>query len=346
MNDILLALSSAAITAALRVPEPLMRVWAGAPHVVDGNTLQPAVQLMLRANEAAGITGKKDTDVTRRRTDMERGARIAMARPGGVDAVDFAVPGPAGRIPVRRYRARGWGDERRPVIVFFHGGGWVVGSLDSHDAVCRNIALGSGCTVVSVAYRLAPEHPFPAAYDDACAAFRWVRDNPLPDDMPAAVAVMGDSAGGNLAAVVSMTMRDAGEPLPIAQGLIYPSTDLHMAMPSIDRFADGYLLTRADMHWYRDNYAPDENTWSDPLASPLLAADHTGLPAASVWTAGFDPLRDEGAAYAQVLRDSGVVVRERCYGGQVHGFANMGILPGGVGRVREMAHDFSGSFPA
>lgn len=345
MNGFLASLPNSAAAAVLRIPEPLVRRLAGPPHTVDGNTLQPAVQLMLRANDAAGITGKKGTDVAGRRSDMERGAQIAMARPGGVDAVDFAVPGPAGRIPVRRYRARSWGDGRRPVIVFFHGGGWVVGSLDSHDAVCRNIALGSGCTVVSVAYRLAPEHPFPAAYDDACAAFRWVRDNPLPDDMPTATAVMGDSAGGNLAAVVSLTMRDAGEPPPIAQGLIYPSTDLHMTMPSIDRFADGYMLTRADMYWYRGNYAPDEQTWSDPFASPLLAADHRGLPTASVWTAGFDPLRDEGAAYAQALRDSGVVVREHCYRDQVHGFANMGILPGGVGRVREMAHTFSGSFP-
>jgi acetyl esterase len=229
--------------------------------------------------------------------------------------------------------------------VFFHGGGWVVGGLDSHDATCRQLALGSGCTVVSVDYRLAPEHPFPAAVADATAAFRFVRDNPLPDDVPLAVAVMGDSAGGNLAAVVSARMRDGGEPMPVAQGLIYPSTDLRLQTRSAELFSRGFLLTRADMDWYRRQYAPDPGTWTDPAASPLLAPSHAGLPPTWVWTAGFDPLRDEGAAYAEALRQAGVTAHHRCFTDQVHGFASMGILPGGVQRTRSLGRALADLMP-
>ena len=334
--DILTRLGTAAATGLLGLPEPVIRRLAGSPHGTDGETLQPAVQLMLRLNQTVAVVGADSSSVTRRRQDMVRGAKLAMTPPRQVGVAELTIPTSAAALPARRYRDRGWSAAARPMIMYLHGGGWVVGDLDSHDAVCRQIALGSGCTVVSVAYRLAPEHPFPAAVTDAVAAFRWLRDNPQPEDLPGIVAVMGDSAGGNLAAVTSMAMRDAGEQLPAAQGLIYPGTDLRLSMPSINKFADGFFLTRADMEWYRSHYAPDPEQWRNPQVSPLLAGDHRGLPATAVWTAGFDPLRDEGSAYAQQLRDSGTTVQEQCFADQVHGFANMGFLPGGVARTRSL----------
>ncbi len=311
---------------------------------LDGNTLDPAVQLMLKVNELGGVAGKEGMSVEQRRAAIRRGSRLAMVTPRGVAAADFLIT-TSPRLRVRRYRAANWGDSRRPCIVYFHGGGWVVGDLDSHDAVCRNLTLGSGCTVVAIDYRRAPEHPFPTPVQDALAAFRWVRDHPLPDDVPLAVAVMGDSAGGNLAAVVSAMVRDLGEPMPIAQGLVYPGTDLRLRTRSVDTFGHDFLLTRADMEWYREQYAPDPDLWHEPMASPLLAADHRGLPPTWVWTAGFDPLRDEGAAYAQKLQEAGVESHHRCFSDQVHGFASMGILPGGVARTRGLGRDLASLMP-
>ncbi len=345
MLDVLNRLGTAAATRMLGLPEPLLRPLIGRNHSVDGNTLEPAVQLMLRLDSALSVAGTEGGSVDQRRKEMVRGARLAMPEPRHVTAEKISIPTASGNIDGRKYRDHRWGDSKRPTIVYFHGGGWVVGDLDSHDAVCRQITVGSNCNVLAVDYRRAPEHPFPAAVDDAVAAFRWTRDHPEEIDVPRAVAVMGDSAGGNLAAVVSMVVRDAGDQLPIAQGLIYPGTDLRMNMPSIASFAEGYFLSRADMEWYRGHYVPDPDLWRHPQVSPLLAADHRDLPPTALWTAGFDPLRDEGMAYAQVLRDSGVPVLERCYTDQVHGFASMGILPGGVNRIRAMADQVAGLMP-
>jgi acetyl esterase len=334
--DVLNRVGTAAATGLLGLPEPVVRRLAGPPLSMDGVALQPAVQLMLRLNHAVAVVGGESDSVARRRQEMVRGARLAMAPSRQVTVAAITISTPDAALSARRYRDHGWSEVPRPVIMYLHGGGWVVGTLDSHDAVCRQLALGSGCTVVSVDYRLAPEHPFPAAVIDVIAAFRWLRDHPQPEDLPGVVAVMGDSAGGNLAAVTSMAMRDAGELLPAAQGLIYPGTDLRMGLPSIDKFADGFFLTKSDMEWYRSHYAPHPDQWRNPQVSPLLAKDHRGLPPTAVWTAGFDPLRDEGAAYAQRLRDSGTTVQEHCFTDQVHGFANMGFLPGGVSRTRSL----------
>jgi acetyl esterase len=208
-------------------------------------------------------------------------------------------------------------------MVFFHGGGWVIGDLDTHDDLCRFLAARAGVRVLSVEYRLAPEHPFPAPVEDAHAAFAWAAANAtgLGAD-PERVAVGGDSAGGNLAAVVSMLARDAGGPSPVLQLLIYPVTDAHARTRSRQLFSEGYLLTRSDMDFFERHYLPRESDRDDPRASVLRAPDLSGLPPAYVVTAGFDPLRDEGEEYALRMRAAGVPVALRRHPGLVHSFAN------------------------
>ncbi|MGQ0656414.1 MAG: alpha/beta hydrolase [Betaproteobacteria bacterium] len=214
-----------------------------------------------------------------------------------------------------------------PALVYFHGGGWTIGDLDTHDVVCRQLALGAGCMVLSVDYRLAPEHPFPAAVDDCLAALKWTHDNAAKLGIDTRrIALGGDSAGGNLAAVVALLARDAGVPRIACQLLIYPATDSRCTSASHERNGAGYLLTREAIAYFRANYLPSDAHWSDWRASPLLAASHAGLPPALVVTAGYDPLVDEGRAYADKLRAAGVKVAYREYADMVHGF----LLFGGV----------------
>jgi acetyl esterase len=238
---------------------------------------------------------------------------------------DLAIPGPAGPIPARLYRPSSGGT--LPALVFFHGGGWVVGNIESHDTMCRHLANRAGCAVVSVDYRLAPEHKFPAAVEDCFAATAWVADNAASLGVDAKrLAVGGDSAGGNLAAAVSLMARDRGMPRISYQLLIYPAVDAAMTHPSIASFAEGYLLTRATMRWFYEQYLrapPDAADWR---ASPLAAADLAGVAPAFVVTAGFDPLCDEGDAYAARLTTAGVAVRHRRFADQIHGFAMNGKI--------------------
>ncbi|MBC7717507.1 MAG: alpha/beta hydrolase [Pseudorhodobacter sp.] len=211
-----------------------------------------------------------------------------------------------------------------PVLVFFHGGGWVIGDLDTHDTLCRELANASGCAVIAVDYRLAPEQPFPAAFDDCVAATEWVRVHAVSLGLdPHRMAVGGDSAGGNLAAAVAIAQRDAGTPLAF-QLLIYPATDQRGGTPSHVSNGQGYLLTTDTMNYYRDHYVSDPSDHLDWRASPVLCPDLTGLPAALVLTAGYDPLRDEGLYYAQRLSDSGCVTTYVCFERQIHGFILMG----------------------
>ena len=238
---------------------------------------------------------------------------------------ELTFPGPAGRLRARLYRPR---DEAlSPALVYFHGGGWTLGDLDTHDTLCRELALASGCAIVAVDYRLGPEQRFPAAVDDAIAATRWVASEAAALGLDAArLAVGGDSAGGNLAAVVALAARDAGD-LPLAwQLLIYPATDLRHDMPSAHANGDGYLLTTPVLHWFRSNYLGDTAPQSDWRISPLLAADHSRLPPALVLTAGFDPILDEGRQYAERLSAAGNVVTSICFERQLHGFITMGRL--------------------
>jgi acetyl esterase len=236
------------------------------------------------------------------------------------------APGPAGEIPVRLYRPLGArpGD-RLPALVYFHGGGWTIGDLDTHDVVCREFANLARCAVVSVDYRLAPEHKFPAAVEDAVAATRWIaREAEALGLDPRRIAVGGDSAGGTLAAVVALIFRDEGGPRLAMQVLLYPATDMASDTASHMRFAEGHLLTRDSILWFRDNYLRGPEDESDWRASPLKARDLSGLAPAYIVTAGFDPLVDEGRAYADRLEAAGVPVTYECFGGMIHGFVTMG----------------------
>jgi len=241
---------------------------------------------------------------------------------------DLAADGPDGAIPLRLYRPRAVdAGVALPALVFFHGGGWVIGDLETHDVLCRQLTAEAGIAVVAVDYRLAPEVKFPAAVDDAWAATRWVvaHADRLGID-PRRIAVGGDSAGGNLAAVVALLARDAGTPQIALQALLYPVTDVGIEWPSYQAFADGYLLTSESMRWFIAHYLTSEKEAADWRASPLRAPSLRGLPPALIVTAGFDPLRDEGEAYARALRDAGVRVDYVCYGGMIHGFIPMGRL--------------------
>jgi acetyl esterase len=251
-----------------------------------------------------------------------------MMRPAAPDLAvgkveDRSIPGPAGAIPVRVYTPTGRGPF--PIFVNFHGGGWVIGDLDTHDVVCRTLANGARCAVFSVEYRKAPEAPFPAAVEDCFAALSFVFDHSKSFKINSKqIAVGGDSAGGNLATVMALMARDAGGPAISFQVLIYPGTDQRMAHPSIERNGEGYLLTKRSMLYFRGHYLPDPKDWLDWRASPALAKSLKGLPPAYVLTAGFDPLLDEGREYAERMRKEGVPVEYKNYPDMVHGFITMG----------------------
>jgi acetyl esterase len=236
-----------------------------------------------------------------------------------------------GALRLRLYRPHTSG-QALPVLLYLHGGGWTIGDLDTHDVLCRQLAREAGGAVVAVDYRMGPEHRFPAAVDDCVEAFRWVLAQ-APDLHldPRRTAVGGDSAGGNLAAALCLVQRDAGQPLPGFQLLIYPATDMRAVAPSHTTNGQGYMLTSDSIAWYRGNYIADAAQWTDWRASPLLAASHAGLPPALVLTAGFDPLRDEGLQYANALSAAGVPTQYVCFERQIHGFITMG-------RVIEEAH--------
>ena len=241
---------------------------------------------------------------------------------------DRRVPGPAGEIPVRVYRPVG--DGPFPLHVHFHGGGWVIGDLDTHDFDCRELCRGAGCVVVAVDYRLAPEHPFPAAPEDCWAATCWAAEHAGElGARPGAITVGGDSAGGNLAAVVALLARDAGGPEIALQLLIYPVVDAAMDRTSFRENGRDYMLTAEGMQWFWNHYCPPDAR-SDPRASPLHAADHSGLPPALILTAEFDPLRDEGEAYAGRLEAAGVPVTLHRLDGLIHGFfSQVRMIPAG-----------------
>jgi len=259
--------------------------------------------------------------------------RRAYTQPAALEVAevrDLLATGPHGDIPLRSYRPAGAApDAVLPVLVYYHGGGWVIGDLDTHDTLCRELANGAGCAVVAVDYRLAPEHRFPAAVDDALAATRWVARHAAELRIdPARLAVGGDSAGGNLAAVVALAARDdtdGGGPLPIVfQLLIYPGVDMRRGHASHQSNGQGYVLTQDTITYFHDHYIDDAAHDADWRASPLLAAGHAGLPPALVITAGYDPLRDEGLDYARALSDAGSRVAHVCFERQIHGFITMG----------------------
>ena len=238
---------------------------------------------------------------------------------------DRKLPGPGGDLPVRIYTPFGKGPF--PLLINFHGGGWVVGDIESTDGFCRSIANTVGCIVISVDYRLAPEHPFPAAADDAYHATLWAATHaPGFGGDPSRIAVCGDSAGGNLAAVVSQMARDRGKPALCFQLLIYPVTDAACDTPSYSENADGYFLTKDAMLWFWNHYVQSDADRTHPYASPLRADSLAGLPPALVITAEFDPLRDEGEQYAERMRAAGTPVQLTRYDGMIHGFFLMNAM--------------------
>lgn len=259
---------------------------------------------------------------------------------------ELTAPGPEGAIRVRLYRPTA--ATTLPVVVFFHGGGFVICDLETHDPLCRSLARRSGCAVASVEYRLAPETRFPGPLEDAYSATAWLASQASALGLDAGrIAVCGDSAGGNLAAAVAMLARDRGRPHLSYQALIYPVTDLACDSASARELSKGYLLTRDMMRWFAECYLGDQSEVANPLASPLRAPDLAGLPPATMVTAEFDPLRDEGEAYADRLREAGVAVVGRRYLGMLHGFMSMPYAtPLATRGVTDVAHDLKAALGA
>ncbi len=289
--------------------------------------LHPHARALLELIERNGVPPTHTLSPEQARSFFrERRFATQPEPPAVAESRDLQAEGPHGPIPVRLIRPAGAAAGAvLPVLVYYHGGGWVIGDLDTHDTLCRELANLSGCAVVSVDYRMAPEHRFPAAVDDSLAAAYWVRRNAASLGVdPGRIAVGGDSAGGNLAAVVSLAARDAGD-LPIRfQLLIYPVTDMHRSADSYRRNGEGYLLTRETMGYFCDHYITDRAHYDDWRASPLRRDDLAGLPPALVITAGFDPLRDEALHYAQRLTEAGNRATHVSFERQIHGFVTMG----------------------
>ncbi|HJM90634.1 MAG: alpha/beta hydrolase [Alphaproteobacteria bacterium] len=290
-------------------------------------SLDPQCAAIVRAAATAGGSPLEQDDYRVARDAYEAATTVYRHATGNLQSVeDRTIPGPDGNeIPIRIYTpasvlpAMG-------VALFFHGGGWVIGSLETHDHICRYLAHGAGCIVVSVDYRLAPEHKFPAGLNDCITATRWVAENAETfGGDPARIALAGDSAGGNLAASTALALRDSDRKVPLSlQLLIYPAVDFTAQTASMEENGEGYLLTRQAVEAFADMYLPDHAARNDPRASPQLAKYHIDLPRAWIQTAEFDPLRDEGRIYAETLAKAGVAVEYKCYAGMVHGFARMG----------------------
>jgi acetyl esterase len=292
--------------------------------------LDPDAAAVYKAFQEAGRPPYETLTPAEARAFYLQGRVVTNPEPPGLKSAEpLSIPSPDGAIPARIYTPMKLRQTNglAPCLVFFHGGGWVIGDLDSHDVVCRKLAHEGELIVISVDYRLAPEHKFPAAVDDAIAATKWVAGNARQLGIDASrLMVGGDSAGGNLAAVVSLAARDGDGPRIAGQVLIYPATDFGMKHPSHSEPETSILLTHTVIKWFRDHYLNSLADGQHWRASPARAATLAGLPPAYVLTAGADPLRDEGNEYAARLKDAGVAVTTRTFPGQFHGFFTMGKL--------------------
>ena len=308
--------------------------------------LHPQILKALEIMRQIGMKPIEGLTPAEARLQMEETAKSRKAEPLPVARVeDRTIPGPAGAIPVRLY----WPDAEGPVpgIAYYHGGGHVIGSLDTHDLIARNLCHGAAALVMSVDYRMGPEHKFPAAVEDSWAALAWLHANAasLGAD-PERLGVHGDSAGANLAAVVALMARDKGGPRLRLQSLVYPVGDYTLSAPSYDKFGEGYgVLTRAAMEWFQRHYLARPQDAEDWRASPLRAASHAGVAPAIVVTAECDVLHDDGVNYAEALRRAGVAVEYREYPGMIHGF--FGMVPGvndAMAAQRDVAAAFRRAF--
>jgi acetyl esterase len=322
-------------------PTLQVRLSGKPPVAIDGDTLAPETQLTLALLERRAEPPLESLSPEEARRARRRMSAVYAGPPTPVGAVhDLQID--AGVPLLGRHYAPAECGGPHPLLVYFHGGGFLFGDLDTHDGVCRLLCRHAGAHVLAVDYRLAPEHPFPAAVDDARAALRWAHDNAgrLGAD-PQRVGVAGDSAGGNLAAVVSQLAAHDGGPPPALQLLIYPATDFTNRRRSRDLFAEGFLLTDSELNWFETNYLGAARARAhDPRASPLLAPDLSGLAPALVVTAAFDPLRDEGEEYAQAIRAAGTATTLRRFPGFIHAF----VSAAGVSRIcREAVIEIGGA---
>jgi acetyl esterase len=306
-------------------PERLLRATFGEPPRSDhGFELDLPTHALLRLMALTGRGRIHELAPEHARKVARRDGTLVDLPPAELaEQRDFDLDGAAGPLRARLYRPRLAGP--RPIVLWLHGGGFVIGGLDTHRGMCSNLAARSGCIVVAVDYRKAPEHRFPAAVDDALASFRFVRTHAEQlGGRVAQLAIGGDSAGANLSAVVCHRLRELDEPQPNLQVLIYPSTDSNHPFASYRQFADGLLLSAELLQWFSGHYLRGDEDRSHPWASPLLAASFAELAPALIRTAGFDPLRDEGHEYANALRSAGVEVDYRCYERLIHNYIVMG----------------------
>ncbi len=318
----------------LSLPEGiLLRLAGGAALEIDGRRLDPRMQF-LATQLRRGPSLPEMTPAQARAAAAAGFKAVNAARPGGVAVEEEAIPGPGGALPVRHYRPQGEAG-RLPGLVYFHMGGWVIGDLDTCDSFCALIAKRAQAHVMSVDYRLAPEHKFPAAMEDAIAAYEWLRANAAGRGVGDSIGVGGDSAGGCMSAVVCQEVKRRGGIQPAAQLLIYPATDLDWQGGSLDSCAQCPPLTREIMEWFGGHWLNESKEAAEVMASPLRSEDLSGLAPAIVVTAGFDVLRDQGRAYADKLAAAGVAVDYVCEDRLAHAFtAYMGVLPG-AGRACE-----------
>lgn len=328
----------------LKLPRPALRLIAGDPIRIDGQELCLEVQAVLRLQGLVGH-GRMAADTPQRaRKAMAHGIDVIQRQPvTGVAVTPHNVPTRNGELKGRLYRPE-TRSETSPLMVYYHGGGWVVGDLDTHDDVCRFLAKHADIRVLAVDYRLAPEHPFPAATEDAVDTYAYAVEHAEEMGSSAdSLVVGGDSAGGNLAALVAQYATGNGLKSPILQLLVYPAVDASTRRRSRELFGEGFLLTDGDMDWFMNQYHPETHGRVDPRLSPLYADDMTGLPPALVITAGFDPLRDEGEEYARRLSEANVAVISRRFPDLMHGFAN---LFGVGGRLEQAMFEIVGMLRA
>lgn len=307
--------------------------------------LDPQAKMVLDFLSSRDTPSLEKLPLDQARLAFEKMSQMSCTPPPPVTHIeDRQIAGPGGQIPLRIYSP--FLEGTHPVLVYYHGGGWVIGNIESHDSLCRQLANQSQCIVISVDYRLAPEHKFPAAVEDAYAAVQWVANHAEEIHVDAhRIAVGGDSAGGNLAAVVCLMAKKESSPSIAFQLLIYPATGMSSDTNSHKENGEGYFLTKDLMTWFTSCYIQSVEDLDNPYVAPLKAQDFSGLPPAFVLTGEFDPLRDEGEAYAEKLRNAGVCVESKRYEGMIHGFICMdGFLEKGKQAIADSAHALQNAF--